>query len=104
MSFTILPLTQMSIKSGIIIIFIAILRKVFLFRFPKCVFLSLWIIAITRLLVPLSVSATFIPCLSLYHTLESNQIPLEQPYLFKPLVGAGSGCEHHLHRLRFLYP
>lgn len=81
MSLTILPLAQMSIKSAIIIIFITILRKVFLFRFPKRVFLSLWMIAITRLLVPLSVSAAFIPRLSLYHTWESNQIPLEQPYL-----------------------
>lgn len=81
MSLTILPLAQMSIKSEIIIIFITILRKVFLFRFPKRVFLSLWMIAIIRLLVPLSVSAAFIPRLSLYHTWGSNQIPLEQPYL-----------------------
>lgn len=81
MSFTILPLAQMSLKSGIIIIFIAILRKVFLFRFPKRVFLSLWMIAITRLLIPLSVSVAFIPPLSLSHSWEPGQIPLEQPYL-----------------------
>lgn len=81
MSFTILPLAQMSIKSGIIIIFIAILRKFFLFRFPKRVFLSLWMIAISRLLIPLSVSVAFIPPLSLSHSWEPDQIPLEQPYL-----------------------
>ncbi len=81
MSFTILPLTQMSIKSGIIIIFIAILRKVFLFHFPKRVFLSLWMIAITRLLIPLSVSATFIPSFSLFHPWDTKQLPLERPYL-----------------------
>ena len=81
MSLTILPLAQLSIKSAIIIIFIATLRKIFLFRFPKRVFLSLWMIAITRLLVPLSVSATFIPPFLPYFTWESSQIPLEHPYL-----------------------
>lgn len=81
MNFSFLPLAQMSIKSGIIIIFIAILRKVSLFRFPKRVFLSLWMIAITRLLVPLSVSATFIPPRLFYPTWESSQILLEYPYL-----------------------
>ena len=81
MSFTILPLAQMSLKSGIIIIFIAILRKVFLFRFPKRVFLSLWMIAITRLLIPLSVSVVFIPLLSLTRSWNPYQIPLEHPYL-----------------------
>lgn len=81
MSFTILPLAQMSLKSGIIIIFIAILRKVFLFRFPKRVFLSLWMIAITRLLIPLSVSVVFIPPLSLSRSWNPYQIPLEHPYL-----------------------
>ena len=80
MSVAILPLAQMSIKSGIIIIFVAILRKLFLFRFPKSVFLSLWMIIIIRLLVPLSVSATFIPPLSLSRSWEPNQIPLEYPY------------------------
>mgnify|MGYP001039003334 CR=1 FL=1 len=81
MSFAILPLIQMSIKSGIIIIFIAILRKVFLFRFPKRVFLSLWMIAITRLLIPLSVSATFIPSFSLSHPWDTKQLPPDRPYL-----------------------
>lgn len=71
----------MSIKSGIIIIFIAILRKVFLFRFPKRVFLSLWMIAITRLLIPLSVSATFIPSFSLSHPWDTKQLPPDRPYL-----------------------
>lgn len=81
MSFTIMPLAQMSIKSGIIIILIAILRKIFLFRFPKRVFLSLWMIAITRLLIPLSVPVVRIPLLSHFPTWESGQIPPNHSYL-----------------------
>lgn len=76
-----MPLAQMSIKSGIIIILIAILRIIFLFRFPKRVFLSLWTIAITRLLIPLSVPVVRIPLLSHFPTWESGQIPPNHSYL-----------------------
>jgi len=81
MSFTILPFAQISIKSAIIIIFIAILRKLFLFRFPKRVFLSLWMIAVTRLLIPLAVSTTLITPFLLSLSWEPNQIPLEHSHL-----------------------
>lgn len=56
MRIAVLSLVQMSIRAGALIIITAIVRKGLLYRLPKGVFLTLWMAAVIRLLLPFSVS------------------------------------------------
>jgi len=52
-------LLQMSFSAGIMIVFIVLIRTLFLNKLPKTTFLTLWATALIRLLLPLSFSVNF---------------------------------------------
>lgn len=63
-----MKLLQMSISGAVIIFMIMIIRALFMNRLPKKIFLALWMIAMFRLLIPLSVPSPF----SIYSLAQRN--------------------------------
>lgn len=53
-----MKLVQMSLTAGTLIVFIVLLRMLFMYRIPKKVFFVLWGIVLVRLLLPVSVSVS----------------------------------------------
>lgn len=57
--FSFISLLQMSFSAAVIILLIIFIRAILINRLPKKIFLVLWMIALVRLLMPLSVSSPF---------------------------------------------
>lgn len=82
-------LVQMSVSAGIMIIAIIIIRALAINYLPKKTFLVLWVLALLRLLVPLSIPSPF----SVYSLLHRTQAPQQivelpatdfSPFIFSP--------------------
>ena len=67
-----MSLLEMSLSGAVLVLMIVVVRAIAIHRFPKKIFLALWIIAIARLLIPFSVPVPVPSPMGAYSSAEGN--------------------------------
>ena len=75
-----MSLLEMSFSGAVLVLMIVVVRAVAIHRFPKKIFLALWIMAIARLLLPFSVPVPVPSPIGIYSPSEENMAALETPH------------------------
>ena len=87
-----MSLLEMSFSGAILVLLIVVVRAIAIHRFPKKIFLALWIIAIARLLIPFSVPVPVPSPIGAYSPAEEDRLEPEksdnaQPENRQPIHG-----------------
>ena len=75
-----MSLLEMSFSGAVLVLMIVVIRAIAIHRFPKKIFLALWIMAIARLLLPFSVPVPVPSPIGIYSPSEENMAALETPH------------------------
>ena len=67
-----MSLLEMSFSGAVLVLAIVVVRAIAIHRFPKKIFLALWMIAIARLLLPFSVPVPILSPAAAYSPAEGN--------------------------------
>ena len=81
-----MSLLEMSFSGAILILMIVVVRAVAIHRFPKKIFLALWIIALARLLLPFSVPVPIPSPIGVYSSAGGSTADLETTHTAVPEI------------------
>ena len=75
-----MSLLEMSFSGAILVLMIVVVRAIAIHRFPKKIFLALWITAIARLLLPFSIPVPIPSPMGVYSSAEGNTAGFESAH------------------------